>query len=361
MKICLISVEIFAFGKNGGFGKATRLIGRELVRRGHEVFAVVPRRSGQKPVEQLDGITVFGFPPMAPWTASKCLRLADADIYHSCEPSMATYFAAKAMPKAIHIVTIRDPRDFSDWKMEFELPSRSRLQVIHNYLYESNPMVRGIVPKMNAVFTTCRSLIPKVRSMYKLSQDPGFLPTPVEVPVEVKKAVHPTVCYMARLDRRKRPELFLDLARKFSDVHFIAAGKSRDPRWDRYLRAKYAGIPNLEMTGFIDSFGSNAHSEILGKSWIMVNTATREGLPNAFLEAAAHRCAILSSVDSDGFASKFGHYMEDDNFETGLDYLLENKRWEERGNLAYEHVSGIFAMETAMDRHIETYKGLMGN
>ena len=51
MKICLISVEIFAWGKYGGFGRATRIIGRELAKRGMEVFAVVPRRNGQKAVD----------------------------------------------------------------------------------------------------------------------------------------------------------------------------------------------------------------------------------------------------------------------------------------------------------------------
>lgn len=34
MKICLISVEIFAWEKYGGFGRSTRMIGRELVRHG---------------------------------------------------------------------------------------------------------------------------------------------------------------------------------------------------------------------------------------------------------------------------------------------------------------------------------------
>jgi len=64
MKICLISVEIFAWGKYGGFGRATRTIGRELAKRGVDVCAVVPLRKGQKPVENLDGITVYGFPPL---------------------------------------------------------------------------------------------------------------------------------------------------------------------------------------------------------------------------------------------------------------------------------------------------------
>ena len=55
MRICLISVEIFAWGKYGGFGRATRTLAREFAKRGHEVFAVVPRRRGQMPAERLDG------------------------------------------------------------------------------------------------------------------------------------------------------------------------------------------------------------------------------------------------------------------------------------------------------------------
>ena len=123
MRICLISVEIFAWGKYGGFGRATRAIGRELAARGHTVFAVVPRRQGQRPVELLDGITVLGFSPWAPWTAARLLRDCDADIYHSCEPSFGTYLALQVMPDRKHMVTFRDPRDARDWKMEYDLPS----------------------------------------------------------------------------------------------------------------------------------------------------------------------------------------------------------------------------------------------
>ena len=61
MHICLISVEIFAWGKYGGFGRATRTIGRELVKRGIQVSAIVPRRSGQNEIELLDEIKVLGF------------------------------------------------------------------------------------------------------------------------------------------------------------------------------------------------------------------------------------------------------------------------------------------------------------
>ena len=69
MRICFISVEIFAWSKIGGFGRSTRMLGRELVRRGFDVSAVVPRRVGQAPIEILDGIRVYGFSPKNPFSA----------------------------------------------------------------------------------------------------------------------------------------------------------------------------------------------------------------------------------------------------------------------------------------------------
>ena len=102
MRLCLLSMEIFAWGKHGGYGRATRVIGRELVRRGIEVFAVVPLRGNQRPVELLDGIKVLGFPPRAPWHAAGLIQQTNADIYHSQEPSFITYLAQRAMPGRKH-------------------------------------------------------------------------------------------------------------------------------------------------------------------------------------------------------------------------------------------------------------------
>lgn len=360
MRVCLISVEIFAWGKYGGFGRATRTIGRELARRGIEAYAVVPRRAGQRPVEKLDGITVLSFPPHAPWAAAELFRTCDADIYHSCEPSLGSYFAMRSMPDRRHIVTCRDPRELHDWWLELARPSLNRLQVAHNYLYESNLLVRRCMRRMDAVYTIANYLIPKVKRLYGLARDPVFLPTPVAVPDTATKAASPTVCYLARLDRRKRPELFLGLASQFPHVDFIALGKSRDARWEARLAERYGDAPNLRMLGFTDQFSDERHSRIIEKSWIMINTATREALPNAFLEAAAQRCAILSHVDPDGFASEFGYHARNDDFAAGLHWLLTKNRWQERGQRAYRHVAAIFELDRAMDRHIELYERLSG-
>lgn len=360
MRVCLISVEIFAWGKYGGFGRATRLIGRELSRRGVQVTAVVPRRKGQGAVENLDGIRVLSFKPRDFLTATRLFREANADVYHSQEPSMGTYLAQRAMPDRKHIMTFRDPRDLEDWGIELKLPSLNYLQVLANWIYEDNFLVKKAVQRGDAWFTIGKYLIPKVKVKYEMPGEPQFLPTPVPIPEQVHKSQSPSVCYVNRWDRRKRPEIFFELARAFPEVQFYAVGKSRDARYEEQLRSEYGKLPNLDMVGFIDQFTSNRHSQILEQSWVFVNTAAREALPNAFIEAASHRCAILSSVDPDQLATKGGYYAADDDFAKGLKTLLENDLWRTQGENGYRYMSEVFELNKSIDRHLTIYEQLTG-
>ena len=117
MKVCLIVSQIFAYGKVGGFGSLSRLLGRGLLEAGVEVSAVVPLRKHQKPVEDLDGITVHGYPVRSLLFSGGLFRTIGADVYHSQEPSIATYIAMRAMPARKHIVTCQDPRTRHDWNV----------------------------------------------------------------------------------------------------------------------------------------------------------------------------------------------------------------------------------------------------
>jgi glycosyltransferase involved in cell wall biosynthesis len=360
LHICLISVEIFAWGKYGGFGKATRTIGRELVRRGIQVTAIVPRRGSQKKIEELDGIKVFGFDYRKPFEMLRIFRDCNADIFHSQEPSTGTYIAQMTHPGKKHIVTFRDTRLLSDWITEFKYPSLNRAQVLLNWLYEDNLIVQQAVRRADLHFAAARLLVDKAVTKYKLNTKPGFLPTPVEMPVRVEKSKVPTVCYIARWDRRKRPEFLISLAETFPDVRFIIAGASRDPQYDRKIRDQLAAFPNVELLGFVNQFETDKLTQVLSKSWIFVNTAAREGLPESFLEACSHRCALLSSVDPDGFTSQFGHYTPADGFSNGMDILLKNDLWRELGEKGYNFVNENFALDNSMDQHVKIYENILG-
>lgn len=360
MKICLICSELFAWEKFGGFGRATRIIGRELIKKGINVCAVVPRRKSQKAVEELDGITVFSYPFSKALNCANLFKQCNADIYHSEQPSMATWVAQKAMPQKKHIVTFRDPKGWKDWLLEFISPSLNNLRALSACLYENNFLVKKALNHSDGLYFCARYLKNKIPQVYRIHKPLGFLPTPVDLPGSPSiKSSQPTVCFVGRWDRRKKPERFFNLAKKNPHIRFIAPGKSQDSEWDRYLRLEYGSLPNLEMPGFLDQFSTNALSELLSKSWILVNTSTREGLPNAFLEALAHECALLSIVNPENLTQRFGHVIKDRDFGNGLKYLIENSRWKDKGKAGYAYIKRHYELHKAIDMHIAIYEKLL--
>ena len=68
-------------------------------------------------------MTVLGFAKRRPWDAYRLCQEIDADIYHSCEPSMTTVLARWARPHSKHIITFRDP---APWTTIVEGPSVRR-------------------------------------------------------------------------------------------------------------------------------------------------------------------------------------------------------------------------------------------
>lgn len=361
MKVCFVVNEFFGWGKYGGFGSATRMIATGLAEQGVEVDVVTPLRAGQAPVERAGGLTIRGFRPSSLRAQMDACRASDADIYHSQDPSIGTLLCQHAMPMRRHVVTCQDPRTWRDWWIELScyLDER-RYKSMLTWPYEDNPLVWRAVRRADAVFSEAKHIVPKGQRKYGLKVAPRFLPNPVPMPDgPVIKAAQPTVCFVGRFDKRKRPERFFELARRFPEVRFVAVGAANSPRMDRVLCQRYGSVANLELTGFLDRFSSVRFAEILASSWILVNTAAREGLPVTFLEAASYRCAILSQVNPDEFASRFGYHAEAGDFEAGLASLLEGDRWRALGEAACDYVRATHALDVVIEKHLEAYRSLM--
>jgi len=360
MHVCLICIELFGDSIYGGFGRATRFIGRELASRGIKVSVVVPRRSPERPDNYpLDGMAVHQYDPRRPWRGIRALRDCDADIYHSQDTSTTSLFARIAKPGAIHVVTFRDPMDQRDWDVETTYAGMPKLGWVQYRYFIDNPWVAHAVKKADSLHCAARFLEEKTAAKYRLDRRPTFLASPVIIPASVRKSTRPTVCYVGRWEGRKRVELFFELARECPQIDFIAVGGARDPQQDGKLRRHYGGIKNLNMTGVLDQFQTSAWSDVLSKSWILVNTSLREGLPTSLIEAAAHRCAILSFTDPDGFATRFGVSAQEGKLREGLDTLLADNRWKSLGEAGYQHVKDIFSVENTIAAHINLYNSLL--
>ncbi len=361
MRVCLICAEFFGWGSQGGFGYATRMIGRELVKHGVTVYAVVPRpRDLPARRVEFDGIKVIGVERSRPFSAMAIYHEVDADIYHSQQPSLASWMAQRAMPDRVHLATLRDPRSLKDWWQELSHPTHNPTQVFLTWLYYENPLVHRAIHRMDGLYTPAQYLRQKSQRLYGLPTAPDLLSTPVFVPEKVEKAQKPTVCFVGRWDRVKRPELFFDLAKDFPDVLFLAIGKAHNLGCERDLRARYSAQDNLSLIGFVDQFASHALSGYLGRSWVLVNTSAKEALPNTFIEACAHRCAIVSAQNPDDFATRFGRHVQKDDFSGALRNLLQDERWRRHGQAGYEYVLATNALSAATRRHLEVYEKLLG-
>ncbi|MDP9082920.1 MAG: glycosyltransferase family 4 protein [Pseudomonadota bacterium] len=357
MRICLVCSEIFAWGKYGGFGRSTRMLGRELVKRGVQVVAVVPRRLGQQAEETLDGMRVLSFAPHKLGEAQRCYERAQCDIYHSQEASLGSYLAQRAAPLASHVISFRDHKFWADWLIEIAYPSQSRWRTVIAAVYERNPLMRRAVLRADRLLCVSPHLTQRIQRAYGLSAPPEFLGSPISIPAQVPhKSPTPLVCFVGRLDRRKRPERFIALAARFPKVEFVMAGEAQDAQYEATLRAKADGLSNLTMTGFLQQFDAPALEQLLERSWVLVNTSAREGLPTAMLEALAHRCALLSLVDVSGVAARFGHHAADGDLGSGLERLLGEGRWKDLGERGFEFVRTHFACNTVLTRHLALYE-----
>jgi glycosyltransferase involved in cell wall biosynthesis len=368
LRVCLIATELRGFGAYGGFGVLTYDIAVGLSARGVEVYIAMPRKDGQKPIETFDGITVVSYPsPLYiglhdTLSYAGLYRMIDADIYHSQEPSIGAALAQVAEPRKKHIVTFQDPRSIEDWRKEWAPHTESKLNE-WKFWFQYQQDTGKAARRAHAKYCQAKYIIDKVKGLYKLREKPEFLPNPIKMPpIKSPKAVDPTVCYVGRWDARKRPQLFLELAVQFPGVKFLFGGACLNDRSvDAEIRRRCSGMRNIEAPGWLNDIERTA---LLEKSWILVNTSTRECLPVSYLEAGANKCAILSHCNADDFASNFGFWAERGDLEDyvrGLKILLENNRWKALGENANDYVRNTHEYDKVIDQHMGAYRQVLSS
>ena len=365
MRICLVATEIAGIGSYGGFGVLTLDLARGLAGRGCDVSVVVPRQKGQLPLEHVSAVPVFSLPcsPYSGFATAKkyasVFSMLDADVYHSQEPSIGTRLAQIGAPNAAHMITIQDPRELEDWRRQWAPWKRSWLdeqRFLFTYRREVLPGVR----RADEIYCQAKFVIDKSQRVFRMSSPPKFLPNPVPVKETIgEKAQTPTVCFVGRWDAIKRPELFLELAAKFPHVRFVLAGASKNgAERQQLLASRAAELPNVETPGWITP---SERSRLLSEAWILVNTSSKECLPVTYLEAAAFGCAILSHIDADEFASRFGFWAREgtlDDFSNGLSWLLTEERWKLLGKSGHHYVLETHENERVLDQHLAAYRSL---
>jgi glycosyltransferase involved in cell wall biosynthesis len=101
----------------------------------------------------------------------------------------------------------------------------------------------------------------------------------------------PVVFWAARFQPWKQPEIVAELAEALPDVTFVMAGAPGDKETYAQLETRAESIENLHMLGHVPLEEIDRY---FAAASIFLNTSSKEGFPNTFLQAWAHETPVAS-------------------------------------------------------------------
>ena len=169
------------------------------------------------------------------------------------------------------------------------------------------------------------------------------------------------ILWVGRSDPVKRPEIFLELAKRVDAPFTMICQKATGDDNYQALLEDAKNIPNLTFIervpfGEIDTFFRNAK--------VLVNTSDSEGFPNTFIQAAKYATAILSlNVDPDNFLQKYNCGVccqsRKDNMDEQLSEMLDKDRSKEMGLRGREYVKDHHDVDKVMDQYKPIFRELV--
>ena len=320
LKLGVLANEFFdpELGRLGGFGWATRQLARLYADPAHGVELVfltgeLRPRSGERETRVHETRLILRSPWGAEMRRARAERL-DLLLLVDYRPNYRR--VCWALPRVPKIVWVRDPRPPEDVRRvdglripaQEDVKPKGTLQPDCSSLRTLARASRWLrTPLLFA--SPASSLRAKLEGMIGADCVRDFLPLPNPIDLAsgpVRKAERPLVLFLARRDPYKRPWLFAELARRFPGVDFAMAG--RQHHFGRGAWRAEGLPPNLRLLGHVDGA---AKERLLGDAWVLVNTSIHEGLAVSLLEGLAWETPLLSCVDPDRVASRFGIHVGD--------------------------------------------------
>jgi glycosyltransferase involved in cell wall biosynthesis len=209
---------------------------------------------------------------------------------------------------------------------------------------------RGIAGA-NAVVVQNPGQLEALRATY--GREGVHIPSCYVPPASARAGGGELVLWVAMLRRQKRPEVFLEIARRLPQWRFAMVGGAAlgDREFYERIEAQAGALPNVEFTGFLP------HAE--GEKWfdrarVVVNTSVFEGMPNTFLQAWARGVPTVSFVD---VGAPVNRTVGDvDEMTRELERLLgDAAAWRDASARSREYFARTHSPEEVMSRYARVF------
>lgn len=199
------------------------------------------------------------------------------------------------------------------------------------FRYIDKKMLEYGVRNTSQIVTQTRQQAEFMLQYYNRSENailPNMHPWPEE---QINKKGPVKVVWVSNLKPGKRPEIFMRLAKDFSDignVEFIMIGKPlSNPDWCQSIIDEISNIGNLQYMG---GQSQEVVNEVLSKAHIFVSTSELEGFSNTFIQSWLRKVPVLSlTVNPDGIFNEKKIGICSNNYEElkgNLGSLMKNDK-----------------------------------
>ncbi len=281
----------------GGAEVQQSILARLLARSGYRV-SMISLDFGQPPKVEIDGVTVYktykpdagipGFRFLHPRITGmwRAMYEAGADIYYQRSSAMLTAVVAEFCRHHGRRSIYAGASD-----IDF-IPGRQQIRFRRDrWLFERGlARVDRLVVQNENQRRSC---------LQHYGRQSVLIPSCYEPPPDARPGEGDTVLWVGTVHQYKRPELFLELARRLPHRRFVMVGgpgvddEARQSYFDS-VRAAAARLPNVEMTGFLPLERVEPYFD---RARVHVNCSDYEGVPNTFLQAWARGVPAVAWVD----------------------------------------------------------------
>lgn len=300
--------------KTGGAEVKSLYFARYFSERGWDVHYIArDSESGDLDIERLGSITVYHIPRLlhfrylSDWTFFHLLLSIRPDVFYFRNDSPYNLLAllyARLFDKPFVHANTNDiywhPRRFSriSWRIKKRSFPVRLLLLVENFIQDL---------MLNYVFKRCDALVVEKRNQWDgfhrtFGVNPIVIKAGHPIPPEsdIIKDEPPVVLWIANMIPVKRPEAFVELAKRCRDLRarfVLVTGQCR-PEYRRRLGELAAGLDNLTM---LDEISLEESDRWFARASLYVNTSEYESIANTFIQAWLRRTPTVSlQVELDG-------------------------------------------------------------